>query len=75
MQSKLFHSLDVVPFRSPDCPSLEGKLNGHPTIKAFNVCLALFGTLYLHAFSFNLHEILKRRILFRPHYTYGEVGA
>ena len=26
MQSKLFHSLDVVPFRSPDCPSLEGKL-------------------------------------------------
>ena len=75
MQSKLLHSLDVIPFHSPDCPSLDGKLNGHPTIKAFNVCLALFGTLYLHAFSFNLHEILKRRILFHPHYTYGEVGA
>ena len=35
-----FCSLDVVPFHSPDCPSLDGKLNGHPSIKAFNVCLA-----------------------------------
>lgn len=75
MQSKFLCSLDVVPFHSPSCPSLDGKLNGHPTIKAFNVCLAVFGTLYLHAFPFNLHEILKRQILFHPRYTYGEVGA